>query len=133
MKKLILLRGLPGAGKSTFAQVFPTVFWYEADKYFEDSEGNYNFDVTKLREAHNWCKSRVELSMNAPNGFPPSLIVVSNTFTQQWEMEDYYKLAEKYGYQVHSVIVENRHNGKNVHNVPEDKLEAMRARFEISL
>jgi hypothetical protein len=48
-------------------------------------------------------------------------------------MEDYFKLAEKYGYKVVSLIVENRHGGKNVHGVPEDKLEIMKNRFEIKL
>ena len=60
-------------------------------------------------------------------------IAVSNTFTQEWEMKDYYDLAEKYGYKVVSLIVENRHGGKNVHGVPEDKLEIMKNRFEVKL
>jgi phenolic acid decarboxylase len=58
---------------------------------------------------------------------------VSNTFTQEWEMEPYVKLAEKYDYMVFSVIVENRHVGVNSHDVPEDKLEIMKNRFEIKL
>jgi phenolic acid decarboxylase len=60
-------------------------------------------------------------------------IVVSNTFTQGWEMEPYYKLAESYGYRVFSIIVENRHGGENQHGVPEDKIEEMRVRFEFRL
>ena len=60
-------------------------------------------------------------------------IAVSNTFTQEWEMKDYFDLADKYGYKVVSLIVENRHGGKNVHGVPEDKLEIMKNRFEIKL
>ena len=62
-----------------------------------------------------------------------SLIVVSNTFTQEWEMDAYYNLAKQYGYQVHSVVVENRHGGVNTHCVPEDKLEVMKNRFEVKL
>jgi len=62
-----------------------------------------------------------------------SKIVVSNTFTQEWEMKPYYELAEKYGYTVFSLIVENRHGGTNSHNVPEDVLTAMENRFEIKL
>jgi phenolic acid decarboxylase len=58
---------------------------------------------------------------------------VSNTFTQEWEMETYYKMAETWGYRVFSVIVENRHGGVNQHGVPEDKLEIMKNRFEIKL
>jgi hypothetical protein len=60
-------------------------------------------------------------------------IVVSNTFTQEWEMDTYYELAKKYGYTVFSIIVENRHGGVNQHGVPEDKLQQMRDRFEIFL
>jgi hypothetical protein len=48
-------------------------------------------------------------------------------------MKSYYELAEKYGYTVYSLIAENRHNGVNVHDVPEDKLKAMKERFEIKL
>jgi len=60
-------------------------------------------------------------------------IAVSNTFTQEWEMETYFKLAEQYGYTVFTVIVENRHGGANQHGVPEDKIEIMKNRFEIKL
>jgi hypothetical protein len=48
-------------------------------------------------------------------------------------MQPYFDLAEKYGYRVHTMIVENRHGGINEHGVPEDKLEQMKNRFEISL
>jgi len=127
-KELILLRGLPGSGKSTFAKTFKTVEHYEADMFFMRDNG-YEFDVTKLKAAHEWCQDMVFMSMkrNEPT------IVVSNTFTQEWEMEAYYKLAEQYGYQVHSIVVENRHEGVNEHGVPADKLEQMKQRFEIKL
>jgi predicted kinase len=60
-------------------------------------------------------------------------IVVSNTFTQEWELEKYFELAKKYGYKTFSIVVENRHGGTNVHEVPEEKLEQMRNRFSIKL
>jgi predicted aldo/keto reductase-like oxidoreductase len=65
--------------------------------------------------------------------FDINRIVVSNTFTQEWEMQPYYDLAKEYGYMVFSIIVENRHGGKNVHNVPEDKINQMRDRFQVKL
>jgi len=131
-KKLILLRGLPGSGKSTMAKMIVGDKGYchkEADMFFVDRDGNYNFDPTKIKDAHQWCKDDVEFLMK----YEHELIVVSNTFTQKWEMDDYFELAGKYGYLVHSIIVENRHEGKNEHAVPEDKIEIMRNRFEISL
>ena len=135
-KVLTLVRGLPGSGKSTFANTITNQFSVcEADKFFYDEEGNYNFDATKLREAHEWCRNAVETRMKDnqanPQFYPE--IVVSNTFTQKWEMEAYYKLAEQYGYKVFSIIVENRHDGVNQHGVPADKLEQMKNRFEVKL
>jgi hypothetical protein len=62
-----------------------------------------------------------------------SPVVVSNTFTQEWEMDAYFELAEKYGYQTSCLIVENRHGGVNTHGCPDDKIEQMRNRFEIKL
>jgi hypothetical protein len=60
-------------------------------------------------------------------------VAVSNTFTQEWEMDAYYELAKQYGYQVYSLIVENRHGGVNEHGVPDEVLEKMKNRFEIKL
>jgi hypothetical protein len=60
-------------------------------------------------------------------------IVVSNTSTMVKEMQPYLDLAQQYGYRVVSLIVENRHGSKNVHNCPEETIERMRDRFEISL
>lgn len=48
-------------------------------------------------------------------------------------MEPYFNLAKEFGYSVFSVIVENRHGGINEHNVPEDKIEQMKNRFNIKL
>jgi predicted kinase len=132
MKELFLLRGLPGSGKSTLAKMLVGDKDYchkEADMYFMDSDGNYKFNPAKLRDAHNWCREEIEFSMK----YEHSPVVVSNTFTQEWEMEEYYKLAEMYGYRVHSLIVENRHGGVNQHGVPVDKLEQMKNRFEVKL
>ena len=129
MKTLYIVRGVPGSGKSTFAQSLDCPV-FEADQYFIDSEtGEYKFDGSKIKLAHNWCKLRVEQSME--DDFQK--IAVSNTFTQEWEMDAYYELAKQYGYRVFSLIVENRHGGVNEHGVPEDKLEQMKNRFEIKL
>lgn len=127
MKELFLLRGLPGSGKSTLAKSLGGKH-FEADMFFV-RDGEYRFDPTKLKEAHEWCRSSVGGLMI--NGEPR--LIVSNTFTQEWEMEAYYKLAERYDYRVYSLIVENRHNGVNEHGVPSDKLEQMKNRFEIKL
>lgn len=127
MKILYIVRGIPGSGKSTFANSLGCPV-FEADMYFM-KDGEYKFEVDKLKLAHNWCKLRVEHSME--DDLPK--IAVSNTFTQEWEMKPYYDMAKIYGYTVFSVIVENRHGGENVHGVPEDKLKIMKDRFEVKL
>jgi predicted kinase len=127
-KILYIVRGIPGSGKSTFAKTLGGQH-YEADMYFINEDGKYQFDVTKIKDAHQWCQSFVKTDMILE--YPK--IVVSNTSTQEWEMEPYFKLAKEYGYVVFTVVVENRHEGANQHGVPKDKLEQMRNRFEIKL
>ena len=128
MKTLYIVRGLPGSGKSTFAQSLDCPV-FEADMFFVNSQGVYNFDFTKIKDAHSWCQEMVEDHMFNQD----EKIAVSNTFTQEWEMKPYYDMAKTYGYKVFSVVVENRHGGENVHGVPADKLEVMKNRFEIKL
>ena len=131
---LILLRGIPGSGKTTLGEVIlrtpnNQLKPLSADDYFIDEHGNYNFDATKLKEAHNDCQQRCSHLMQND----VMKIVISNTFTQEWEIQPYYQMAERYNYRIHSVIVENRHEGINEHNVPEEKLLQMKNRFEVKL
>jgi predicted kinase len=136
MKILTLLRGLPGSGKSTFALnlVGSDFLVCEADKYFM-VDGEYKFDGSKLKEAHESCRTMVETYMkdSLVNDQFYREIVVSNTFTQEWEMQPYYDLAKQYGYMVFTVIVENRHGGENQHGVPSEAIQRMKDRFEIKL
>ena len=61
---LFLVRGLPGSGKTSFASaIWNDYAVCEADKFFYDKKGNYNFDGSKLKEAHAWCKNEVESRM----------------------------------------------------------------------
>jgi predicted kinase len=131
-KTLFLLRGLPGSGKSTLSKLLGGVH-IEADQYFMEN-GEYKFDSSKIKLAHNYCQSQTSAWMNS-NGDQVNVdrIVVSNTFTQEWEMKPYFDLAKTYGYQVFSIIVENRHEGENVHGCPKETIEKMRERFEILL
>lgn len=134
MKVLTLVRGLPGSGKTTFAEsIFGTENVYSADKFFEDLAGNYNFNPNEIRYAHSWCQQMVNQRMISDIENDTSVIAVANTFTQEWEMERYLELAKYYDYQVTSLIVENRHNGTNVHGVTQDKLEIMKERFQVKL
>jgi predicted kinase len=132
---LILLRGIPGSGKTTLGNVIlssnlsNTQDVLSADNFFINEKDEYVFDVTKLKEAHNWCQQKCAERMKLEF----SKIVVANTFTQEWEMLPYFEMAERYKYRLHTVIVENRHGNKNIHNVPDEKVLQMEKRFEIKL
>lgn len=130
-KALILLRGLPGSGKSTLAELLAEKTYpvYSADDFFIDAKGVYNFDRERLKEAHERCQMNTEESMR--NGV--SKIFVANTFTQEWEMGEYVLLASHYDYQIHFVIVENRHGNSNIHGAPDEAVERMRNRFRVKL
>jgi predicted kinase len=127
MKTLFLLRGLPGSGKSTLAGNLAQVV-YEADMFFMKG-GEYQFDPAKLGAAHQWCQESTRQSMI--NGI--SRIAVANTFTREWEMEPYIDMALMHGYRVVSLVVENRHGGESIHDVPASAIAAMRDRFEVKL
>ena len=127
MKELFLLRGLPGSGKSTLAKALGGE-QVEADQYFMVN-GEYHFDPSKIKTAHEWCRNQVSDWMFLEF----QRIVVSNTFTQEWEMEPYLRMAKEKGYRVYSLVVENRHGGETVHGVPSEKLQQMKSRFEFKL
>ena len=126
MKTLFILRGLPGAGKSTLADSLG-IDYVEADMFFMQ-DGEYRFDGSKLKDAHQWCQDRVRKFMELDMS-----VAVANTFTQEWEMEPYLKMAKEFGYRVNSLIVENRHGGENIHGVPAEAMDRMEKRFEIKL
>ena len=131
-KMLYLIRGLPGSGKSTLAQGLAGLR-VEADSFFmkETHSGRdyYSFDATQLHQAHKWCQSVAERWMQ-DREFP---VIVSNTFTTEKEMKPYLDMAKEYGYDVTSIIVENRHGNKSVHDVPAETIDKMRNRFSVKL
>jgi len=120
---LTLVVGLPGSGKSTFAKTVPNASHYEADMFFVDKNGNYNFDRTKLKQAHEWCQRMAEHDLlNGRN------VVVSNTGLTKWEREAYYRIAESCGAKVRVKVMTGDYG--NIHNVPAEALEMMRRRFQ---
>jgi uridine kinase len=133
MKEIIIIRATSGAGKSTFAELLcQNIGWVyvEADKYFEDKDGNYNFDASKLHAAHKSCQ---DAFMEAMNEATVKVIVVSNTNTKSSDYKFYVDKAREKGYKVTYLVLEKRHEGKNVHGVPESVLENQEKNIRHSL
>lgn len=129
MRDLIIVRGLPGSGKSTLGDLIePDVPVISADDYFMIN-GEYNWKGEDLVKAHEYCLRHTEKRMIQC----ASKIVVTNTFAPKREILIYQELAKKYGYRFFSIIVENRSETKNVHDVPESTIKKMRDRFDIQL
>lgn len=132
-KTLYIVRGISGTGKTTTAHQLSSVV-FEADLFFGK---DYNFDASKLGQAHSWCAGVTETSMRY--GVPT--IAVANTFTTWKEIRPYAKLATAHGYGVHVIIPDtpmtqmikkDKQNGqlspetikvlmeKNTHKLPEE-------------
>ncbi len=132
-KSLILLRGLPGSGKSTLAGLLSENNKYpifSVDDYFTDKvTGEYLFNFGDNHLAYKQCE---ELSREAMKESIPK-IFVHNTFTMDWELEPYFKLASEFNYFLFVITVEKYHQHKNVHRVSDEQLQKMAEKYKVKL
>ncbi|KAM3955209.1 uncharacterized protein ACR2FA_010918, partial [Aphomia sociella] len=134
----IIMRGVPGSGKSNLARKIvesligsaPNDFHthvFSTDDYFY-VRGTYNFNKNYLSEAHTWNQNRVR----AATDMALSPIIIDNTNIGDWEMEPYLKYSVINGYIIE--IMEpntpwakkaSKCARKNVHNVPLSTIQRM--------
>lgn len=98
MKKLIIFRGPSGSGKSTAAKALIDTNGgrvFEADQFFY-RDGKYEFDATKLGQAHSDCQRRLRAAMEQGE----ETLIVSNTSMARWEVNPYLAMAREFGYEV---------------------------------
>lgn len=136
VKVMVLMRGLPGCGKSTKVKELiaateklngarPVAF--SADHYFETPSG-YQYNVKKLGEAHNWAYKATEAALLAFQ----SPVFIDNTNTEEFEILNYYNLAYHNWYKFYVLEPEtewafdvDQLARKTLHNVPREKLARM--------
>ena len=132
---LIILRGVSGSGKSTFADFLvnnllnkfdthrpytePTQK-FEADQWFVDNGEPWN--PRYLSVAHEWCQAEVRKSLQ--DGY---ITIVSNTTTTKKELQPYIKIARDLDVQYFVLIADGDYN--NVHDVSTPKVEQQARRM----
>lgn len=134
--KLYIVRGPSGSGKSTIANKIrensdSLSMVFEADNFFHDVRGEYNFQAKLLGKAHQWNVINVEKVMfsGVPN------VIVSNTSMTIDEMGPYIQLAEKYGYELKVFRTPGPWDldtlyHRNLHNVPLETIQRQINRYE---
>jgi len=124
---LVLVRGLPGAGKSTFAQLaYPSYVHEETDKRMY-KDGVYVFQGAMLKDYHSLTQLYVQQCLrNGQN------VVVSNTFTQHWELRPYLEMsyASVTVYSLQTPYTPEELAEINVHNCPAEAIVRMAQRWE---
>ena len=142
MRRCVIVRGLPGSGKSTLSRNITAVVSLLpigaicttccTDDYFMHS-GEYKFNGLQLTKAHDWNRSNFKRAID--NNY--NLIVVDNTNTQFWEMAPYIEGAINNRYELH--IAEPTTDWafnvdelfkRNTHGVPREAIEKMLGRWE---
>lgn len=113
MNEIVLIRGLPGSGKSTKARNMKGYVHVEADMYLM-VDGSYVYDQSKVRGAHEQCLKLAKDSLEKGSN-----VVVSNTFVKIWELQPYIDIGFPFR------IIEMKNRWANVHGVPQEKIEIM--------
>ncbi|MBM9578287.1 AAA family ATPase [Leptospira sp. 201903070] len=130
---LILIRGLPGSGKSVLAKLLSENGKYpvfSVDDYFTNPETKeYKFQFSENYLAYKSCEERTRKAMEVKT----TRIFLDNTFTLSWEMEPYFQMASELNYTVFVLTVENYHKGKNIHSIEEEQLRKMASKYKVRL
>ena len=129
MAKLIIIRGIPGSGKSTYAKKLMEILGkdgfkpehFEADMFFGPE---YKFDYKYLSDAHKWCQSNAALAL-----FNGKDVIVSNTTIKMSEIKPYYEMALRYGAQFEIINMANDFG--SIHGVPEEVIDRMKKNFKV--
>lgn len=129
MKQFIVVRGLPGSGKSTFASLIAGKDSIVAADDFLYVDGKYVFTPERLKEAQRLALAKFIELVKA--GEP--LIVYTGVSPDLVDVRPYEMLAKEKGYSITYLVVENRHGKTSIHDVPSSVVKMMRSVFKISL
>jgi predicted kinase len=120
--KMYIMRGVSGSGKSTKAKSLAgpeSIF--STDDFFTSDSGEYDFDMDKIQEAHEWNQGRVRDAVE--EGMDP--VVVDNTTVQAWEAKPYVEMAQDAGYDVEVVEADSPWWKSFGPNMSEEELQGL--------
>jgi predicted kinase len=123
---IVVLRGLPGSGKSTFAQLLEQTQGFkhlEADRFMTDAQGKYRFDPARAADAHAVCQQHAYEALRTG-----ARVVVANTHVRLWEFAPYLGLAQLFRREVR--VVECLGAWDNIHGVSSEIIAKMREKWE---
>lgn len=132
-RRMIILRGLSGSGKSTVARALASTgaIVCSADDYFMRGD-DYRFNPRDLPKAHADCVARVHRAL-----IKGLSVIVDNTHTRHWEYSGYVRMAREAGYTVDIVVVGGRspsdvleYANRNTHGVPFYVIQCQADRWE---
>lgn len=100
-KRLIIVRGLPGSGKSMLSDQLKDTYGgdsviYSTDDYFLDDSGEYKLKLNRIKVAHLWNQNRTVDAMKEGK----KTIIINNCNVRRWEAKPYVQAAVKFGYAV---------------------------------
>lgn len=120
-RNLIILRGVSGAGKSTFCNLIGgNKVVCCADDFFTDIHGNYKWYPDGLGKAHKYCAEQFDKALDDDT---IDNIIIANVNAKPADWKYYVDKATEQGLKVTFVVLENRHGNKDIHSVPFETLE----------
>ena len=102
MGQVKILSGVSGSGKSTFGRGLRADLTVSADDFFVTSDNKYNFDPSKLGQAHAACFREY---IHALTNLGDTLVVVDNTNTTESEISPYVLGASAFGWNVEIITI----------------------------
>jgi predicted kinase len=127
-QELIIVRGVPGSGKSTIAQnllkqKIQDCAHIEADDYFLNESGVYHYNKHLIQDAHNWCEKQTKQMLQ--HGWT---VIVANPFIKIWEMQPYFDMAKSL--KLACRVIEAKGKFRNTHFVPNEVVVKMQNGYE---
>lgn len=129
MKRFVIMRGVPGSGKTTFARLLRAYMEdaviLSADIYFTSPTGRYKFHAPSLGKAHAQCYQQTTDMLTEGR----KLVILDNTNINKRDYAKYIDVAKAFDYQIIEVALRTSEYIKCaercVHNVPLETIKRM--------